>query len=265
MAVRRPRRARTIGKTGSAVYFPGEPQALPGYAQPTTTGNSATPSQLASWYGSAAAAPTSVPDPVISDTETPEERAAREARERARALRMQGLTDEDASDETNYSEMLRRYRENLPRQQRNALISANRMGLVNSTTRAEQEGDIITNQQRGEADMQTARNERKAAREAARRLLEAGGELEDAEALAAGAQARGAEYEEMADEGMLAAVNPGIQSRLAPGIQPQRTQAARAPGRLASGGGPQPAGRGRQQRTTGSAVRKPTRRPRRRR
>jgi hypothetical protein len=259
MAVRRPKRARTIGKTGSAVYFPGEPQALPGYAQPTTTGNSATPSQLASWYGSAAAAPApySVPDPQIPDVESPEERAAREARERARAIRMQGLTDEDITDETNYSEMLRRYRENLPRQQRNALISANRMGLVNSTTRAEQEGDIITNQQRGETDMQTARNERKAAREAAKRLLEAGGQLEDAEALAAGAQARGAEYEEMADEGMLAAVNPGIQSRLAPGITPQKSQLRQAEPRLAS--------RGRQQRTTGSAVRKPARRPRRRR
>lgn len=215
--------------------------------------------------GGGAAAPASVADPVISSTESPEQRAAREARERARGIRMQSLTDEDTTDATNFGEMLRRYKENLPRQQRNALISANRMGLVNSTTRSEQEGDIITTHQRGEADMTSARNERKAAREAARRLLEAGGELEDAEALAAGAQARGAEYEEMADEGMLAAVNQGVQSRLAPGIQARPVQAAqRTPGRMATGAR---VSGGRQQRTTGNArinVNR-SRRPRRRR
>jgi hypothetical protein len=257
MAVRRPRRARTVGVTGAATFFPGTQQS----AQQTAVNWSG----LGGTSAAAAPAPTAVPDPVIPDVESPEQRAAREARERARAVRMQGLTDEDTTDETNYGEMLRRYRENLPRQQRNALISANRMGLVNSTTRSEQEGDIQTNFVRGETDMQTARNERKAAREAAKRLLEAGGELEDAEALAAGAQARGAEYEEMADEGMLAAVGPQLQSRLAPGILPQATQRrGPSPGRLTS------AARvtgGRQQRTTGNA-RIPanrSRRPRRRR
>ncbi len=159
----------------------------------------------------------------IAVTESPEERAAREAREYARRSRAQALTNEDAGDETNFREMLRRYRENLPRQRRNALTSANRAGLVNSTTRSEQEGDIETNFVRGEADMTTARNERKAARTAARRLLEAGGNIEEAEAVLGSAQNRGTEYEEMADEGMLAppttdpVVTPVRQENRAPG------------------------------------------------
>lgn len=253
MAVKRPRRARVVASIPANVR------------QNQLNEQWAIDQNRASLPALAPQAPAySVPDPVISDVESPEQRAAREARERARAVRMQSLTDEDTGDETNFNEMLRRYRENLPRQQRNALISANRMGLVNSTTRSEQEGDILTNQARGETDMQTARNERKAAREAAKRLLEAGGELEDAEALAAGAQARGAEYEEMADEGMLAAVNPGIQSKLAPGITARPTQSAqRTPGRLATGGR---VSGGRQQRTTGNQrINNNRRRPRRRR
>ena len=246
MAVRRPRRARTIGVTGTATAFMGG--TSPGVA----------PRQEP--YAVASIPDATAPAPL----ETPEEQAAREARERARAVRIEGLVSEDTADESSFSEMLRRYRENLPRQQRNALISANRMGLVNSTTRSEQEGDILTSHTRGETDMQTARNERKAAREAARRLLEAGGELTDAEALASAAQARGPEYEEMADEGMLAAVNPGVQSKLAPGIQARPVAGVqRTPGRMATGAR---VSGGRQQRTTGNArINANRRRPRRRR
>ncbi len=229
----RPRRPRGVDAP---------PAPRPGRQQ-VTTGLRPTAAQLALFHGpppappappaelersvAPAQDPAPAPAPVVV-TESPEERAAREARERARVVRREALVSEDAGDETNFREMLRRYRENLPRQRRNALTSANRMGLVNSTTRSEQEGDIETNFVRGETDMTTARNERRAARESARRLLDAGGNLEEAEALAAVAQNRGTEYEERADEGTLAAVPP--RDNLEP-LAPVRQQRNRAPAR----------------------------------
>jgi hypothetical protein len=114
------------------------------------------------------------------------------------------LTAEDTSDEINYREALRRFREQRPKQLRGALENANDAGLAQSTYLSERQADINIQNTRQETDMSGAFTGRKAAREAARQALASGASIEEAGRLAEAAGRRVEYFSERADENSLA-------------------------------------------------------------
>lgn len=146
-----------------------------------------------------------------------------------RTDRINGLVAEDAGDETNYREALRRFREQQPRQLRANLVNSNRQGLAESTVRSEEDADIITNNQRQETDMVGARAERAAARRAAREALEQGASIEEAARLAEAADRKINYYEDRANENSLVTNPADPAQQQAPPKPANRLAPARAP------------------------------------
>jgi hypothetical protein len=97
-----------------------------------------------------------------------------------RQNKMTDLQTEDQSDLTGHQESLRRFREQLPRQEEQATEDANRAGLLYSGHLGKGLGDIRTQAIRQETDMQIGFDNRQRARAAARKALADGGTLEDA-------------------------------------------------------------------------------------
>ena len=121
-----------------------------------------------------------------------------------RQSQLNELQAQDENARTAFSESLRRYREQLPRQQRAALNQANSAGLAESSVLNEQRADNEVQAVRGEADMTSSYNAEAAARQAAREALMQGASIAEASRLAEAAGRRAQLYQERADEGSLA-------------------------------------------------------------
>jgi hypothetical protein len=102
----------------------------------------------------------------------------------SRNQQLSSLAAQDASAATNYAEALRRYKEQLPNQQRAELVNANKAGLAQSTYLSERQANNAIQAQRHESDMASQYEAERAAREAARQALLQGATVEEASRLA---------------------------------------------------------------------------------
>lgn len=125
-----------------------------------------------------------------------------------RQTQEQQLRTQGEEDQTNTQEALRRFREQLPRQEEGATNAANKSGLLYSGTLGRNLGDLRVNAIRGESDMQGAYDSRARAREAARVALENGGTLEEATAAAQAVDRQTTRDTGDADTGSLVAESP---------------------------------------------------------
>lgn len=118
------------------------------------------------------------------------------------------LDQQSAYAKTDFDEALRRMLERQPRDIQAAREVANRAGLLYSGNLGRQEGDINTTYLRQQSDAQQSYDRAEAAREAARRALEAGLSVDDAALQAAAVDRRVARDTGKADAGLLAPAAP---------------------------------------------------------
>jgi hypothetical protein len=118
------------------------------------------------------------------------------------------LDQQSTYSTTDFNEALRRLLEKQPKDVQAAREAANRQGLLFSGTLGRQEGEINTSYLRQQSDLRQGYDREAAAREAARRAIEAGLSVDDAAARAAAVDRQTTRDTASADAGTLASEAP---------------------------------------------------------